>query len=563
MQSETKTCQNCKKDFIIEPDDFGFYEQMEVPAPTWCPRCRLLRRLAPFGYRILYKGKCAFTDEDVITFYHPESGYKLYKQEIWHSDKWDPRDYGRNYDFEKSFFEQFADLMKEVPKPALHTEYTTMINSEYCNAASDVKNCYLCFKFDRSEECAYCNTCSDLKNCFDVSYSNHAELCYEGVNLEKCYQTFFSQECGDCHDVWFSKDLIGCSNCVGCINLRSKNYHIFNEPYSKEEYEKIFKEYDFGSVANVSEFEKKAEKFMLKYPRRQFHGRKNTNVSGDYIYNSKNVLNSYWVDEGEDIKYSQLLQAMNTAKAYDYTSFAYNAEWIYESAWVGINTSNVKFSFWNYRAHDIEYCFGCHGAGNMFGCDGVRKGNYCILNKQYSKEEYGQLVEKIKQQMTQVPYVDKLGREYRYGEFFPPEFLPWAYNESHAQEFYPSNKEDVLQKGFIWRDDDSREYKEATSEVPDHIKDVDDNILKEILKCTDCNKNYQIIGKELQFLKRFNLPIPIRCPLCRDRAKISRLNPMEVYDRKCAKCDEDIKTSYAPDRPETVYCEKCYQDEVA
>ena len=31
MNSETKTCQNCKQSFIIEPEDFEFYEKMKVP----------------------------------------------------------------------------------------------------------------------------------------------------------------------------------------------------------------------------------------------------------------------------------------------------------------------------------------------------------------------------------------------------------------------------------------------------------------------------------------------------------------------------------------------------
>jgi hypothetical protein len=31
MQSETKNCQNCQKEFTIEPDDFGFYEKIKVP----------------------------------------------------------------------------------------------------------------------------------------------------------------------------------------------------------------------------------------------------------------------------------------------------------------------------------------------------------------------------------------------------------------------------------------------------------------------------------------------------------------------------------------------------
>jgi len=31
---ETRNCQNCKKDFIIELDDFGFYEKIKVPIPN-------------------------------------------------------------------------------------------------------------------------------------------------------------------------------------------------------------------------------------------------------------------------------------------------------------------------------------------------------------------------------------------------------------------------------------------------------------------------------------------------------------------------------------------------
>ncbi len=89
-----------------------------------------------------------------------------------------------------------------------------------------------------------------------------------------------------------------------------------------------------------------------------------------------------------------------------------------------------------------------------------------------------------------------------------------------------------------------------------------DDILKAILKCLACGKNYQIIQKELQFLRRFNFPIPHDCPLCRDRNRIKQLNPMQTYKRSCGKCNIVIETSYSPDRPEIVYCEKCYQQEV-
>lgn len=35
-QLEIKICQNCKNRFIIEPEDFAFYEKIGVSAPIFC-----------------------------------------------------------------------------------------------------------------------------------------------------------------------------------------------------------------------------------------------------------------------------------------------------------------------------------------------------------------------------------------------------------------------------------------------------------------------------------------------------------------------------------------------
>ena len=100
-------------------------------------------------------------------------------------------------------------------------------------------------------------------------------------------------------------------------------------------------------------------------------------------------------------------------------------------------------------------------------------------------------------------------------------------------------------------------------DIPDHIRDVKDGILKEILKCGACGKNYRLIEMELDFYRKFQVPVPRQCPLCRDRGRIKRLNPMaEIFERKCAKCERNIRSPYSPDRPEIVYCEQCYQAEV-
>jgi hypothetical protein len=382
------------------------------------------------------------------------------------------------------------------------------------------------------------------------------------LNLDRCYRALFSRDCADCHDIYLCQDLVGCSDCFGCIGLRQKQFHIFNQPYSKEDYHKKLKELDCGSYTRLRELRKEAAAHFLKFPRKNFHTLKAYNSSGDYLYNCKNVHDSYWVDTAEDIRYSQFLQALNSAKCYDYSGFALNAEWIYECAWVGINTKNLRFTYWNYSAHDLDYCFGCHSSGNLFGCVSVRNGEYCILNKQYSKEEYFDLVRRIKEQMAQVPYKDVLGREYRYGDFFPNELCPWKYNETRGHEYFPLAKEQALAAGFGWRDPDTREYQESTVQLPDHIKDATDDILKETLKCADCGKNYLLIRLELDFYRRLNIPQPRECPLCRGLGRIRELNPMGIYDRTCAKCSKAIQTSYAPERPEIVYCEQCYQAEV-
>jgi hypothetical protein len=559
---ETKTCQKCKNEFTITQDDFGFYEQMKVPAPVWCPRCRLLRRMNWYGYRILYKRKCDFTGENIITFYHPDVPGKIYRQDIWWSDQWDPKSYGKDYDFSRPFFEQFKELFDTVPKAALHTEYTTMVNSDYCNGASFMKNGYLCFKHITGEDSAYTNTVLRTKDTLDAAFSSDPELCYEIIDVRKCFQTFFSQDCENCNNVYFSRDLVGCSDCFGCTSLRNKSYHFFNEQLTKEEYQKRVEQFNLGSIQNVEKIKKQAYELSLKYPRRASQGRNNSDISGDYVYNSKNAHEVYFVSDSENIKFCELFFKGGVKNCYDFTSFGSTSEWIYESNWTGLNESNVKFAVWNYRNHDTEYTFGCHGAGYLFGCVGIRKGEYCILNKQYTKEEYFELVGKIKKQMNDITFVDRLGLEHRYGGQVPVDICPWAYNESTAYEFFPLTKEEALKQGFTWRDPDPREYMDATIVVPDDIKDVTDDILKAILKCNSCGKNYQIIPKELQFLRRFNFPVPHDCPLCRDRNRIKQMNPMETYQRSCAKCNADIQTSYAPNRSEIVYCEKCYQQEL-
>ena len=138
-KSENRICQNCKKDFVIEVEDFNFYERMKVPAPTFCPLCRAERRMVYRNERKLFKIKNSKTRKDMFSLYPSRESKKNFTQEEWFSDDWDANEYGRDYDFSRSFFEQFSDLEKVVPVWPLRVEY--MVNSPYSSNASSLKNC--------------------------------------------------------------------------------------------------------------------------------------------------------------------------------------------------------------------------------------------------------------------------------------------------------------------------------------------------------------------------------------------------------------------------------------
>ncbi len=562
---ENKICQNCKKDFTIDADDFSFYEKMKVPAPTWCPDCRMVRRLTFRNERNLFRRKDAHTGLDSFSGFPPEANLNTYENSYWHGDSWDPLDYGVDYDFSKTFFEQFNNLFSRVPLPA-KSSAGFMINSDYCNEAGRLRNAYLCFDSDFVENSAYLVKATNTKDTFDSHEVIEDELCYEGVMVYKSYRTLYSLDCESCVDVWFGKGLRGCTNCFGCVNLRNKSYYFFNEPLSKQEYEKRLNELNLGSYESIAKLRTKVLKFWQEFPVKYYHGIRNLNCTGERISDSKNVLDSISVTEGENMRYIQI-SVLKAANSYDCVQLFMGVENAYECVTCGDGAYNLKYCFncWG-EARDLEYCSYCVGSADCFGCVGLSKKQYCIFNKQYTKDEYFELKDRIIKHMDEMPYLDLLGRAYKYGEFFPSEFSPLAYNESLAQDYVPLEKDLAKEKGFNWREPNAREFQTTIqgTDLPDLISDVTDDITKEIIACDVCKRAYRIVPIELQFYKRIGLPLPHKCHNCRFLERFKFINPPMLWHRSCMKdgCKNEFETSYAPERPEIIYCEICYQQEV-
>ena len=565
---ETKNCQNCKQNFVIELDDFSFYEKIKVPPPTWCPECRMIRRMMYRNERTLYKQNCDLCGKSTISMYDPTKGYVVYCTDCYASDNWNPNDFARDYDFSKPFFEQLAILFKKIPRRALYQDFA--VNSEYTNQSVYMKNCYLCFGGHHYEDSNYCAQNFYLKNCLDVDFSQKSELCFDSCRLMNCFQVRFGYFSENCINSWFIYGCRNCSDCVGCVNLVNKTHFIFNEQYTKEEYEEKIKEFDFSNQENIDAVKKQFWDFSLQFPRKYANIKNVVNSTGDNLEQLKNCKRVFYVSQAEDVNYS-FFSPTGAKDSYDIDHVGLGAVEICDLH-SGFEINRVFFSNRIYYSHNVAYSDDVYHCNDIFASAGLRKKSYCILNKQYSKEEYDELVLKIIKHMEDIPYVDGQGRTYKYGDFFPFEIIPFAYNESVIFEYFPLGKEEILEKGYKFKKPEIKNYKATIlpSGLP-NIKDVDDKILDEIIQCEhngECNHRcttaFRLIPGELNISKILGIPLPRLCPNCRHMERISILNAPRLYHRKCMKksCTNEFETSYAPERPEIIYCERCYQQEV-
>ena len=226
MKSETKICQNCKKDFIIEPEDFNFYEKIKVPLPTWCPECRLQRRMTHRNERTLYKRNCGLCGVRIISTIS-DNNLKVYCQKCWWSDKWDPKEYAQEFDFSRSFFEQYYELFKKVPQINLNSHVSNK-NSEYVNYVVQANNSYFCFGGGYIDNVMFSNLGIRVKDSMEIYFSTDCEFCYEISNCQKCYRVCFGDNLKDCMDSYFLKDCVNCNECILSCNIRNKTFYYKN-----------------------------------------------------------------------------------------------------------------------------------------------------------------------------------------------------------------------------------------------------------------------------------------------------------------------------------------------
>ncbi len=550
-----QTCSNswCQKNFKVKEQDKKRLEKIAlifngkkeaIPLPTQCPKCREQQRLSFRNEWNFYHRKCDLSGKKVLSIYSEDKPYKVYEQNIWWSDKFDPLQYGKEFDFSRPFFKQWQELSLTVPRASIHNANSE--NSEYTNYSGENKNCYLAVGSLFNEDTLYSYRASKCKQICDCYDPVECELCYEVSFSKKLYECAFCRHCHASNGLTLCSHCKECQDCFGCINLRHKKYHIFNKPYTKEEYLKQVKSLKQDFEQAKTQF----QEFKNTQPHKAVEALNCENSSGDNLLNCKDCENVFIFKDSEDSAYCSFCEGNQTCMD---SNFSNIGELQYFSTNL-VKNYQVLFSNFAWYNSSSAYLTSCFNSDHLFGCVSLKKNSYCVLNKQYSKAEYEELVPKIIQHMRDTG---------EWGQYFPPKYSPFGFNETAGNIEHPITQDEAQSRGWKWNTErEEIKNKKNTYTIPNSIKEVSDEITKEVLYCETTQKPYRITTQELKIYRDLDISIPKKCPDQRYKERVYQRNPHHLWTRTCNKCDDEIQTTYDPRGPEKVYCEGCYLDEV-
>ena len=513
----TRTCRISGKEFIISDQEVALLEKLSpiiwgerflIPLPTISPEERYRAKLTFKNYFFLFRTVDALTGEAIISGHPPDTRLSVFSLPHWWSDSWDPLDYGIDYAPWRSIIDQISTIWQKVPVPALDNAYRDLENSDFVNGCWPSKDCYLTSNSAYNEKCLYGWFIFKSQNILDANYITECENCSYSQHLWKCYNIHSGWDSSECRDARYVFSCYGCQNLLGCVWLKNQKYQILNTPCTAEEFEftlsRLGKDGKFRK-----DFEEKVQKLIqtIWLEPRTLTG--SIDSTGDFCYDSKNAYECYNIGNCEDVLYI-------TDSFHSYDSAHISLWWdttrlSYDSIDVGLNISNVYFSTtcWEGSLYNL-YCHRCNNCQYIFGCSWLRNKQYCIFNKQYSKEEWESTVATIIRQMMD---------EWTWGELLSPEYASFAYNESLGVYFSPMNREEAMGKWFRWSDRVEVPPEGITKiipweRLPENIREIPDDILNWAIQCTKTGKLFQIQPLELEMHRRFSTPI-------------SRIHPIE------------------------------------
>ena len=591
---EWRTCKWTGEEFPIFQLQKTIEESMGMTYQQDISPSAMFRSISMFrNERHLYKNISVKSGKPLITMYSTESKVNVYDTpEFWAEDFLSTKQsIPTKLD---EMIQAFATLSVQVPKLAKINDRNE--NAEYANYVGSCKNIYMSFlSYYEAEDVYYSYYTIPGKDIVDCFYIKNADLCYESINVFDSYAIFFSYNINNSQNCYFSFDLDNCHHCLFCHNLRGKSYYIHNTEYSKSEFEAYFSQ----MKANMKKYSE-LQKYLTDYQ----------NILSSAIYQHVNQVNS------EKCIWDTLVNCNRSILAFDsresnesvnvrwwpfekclniigwYADYVVNS-WRVGAGVAGEMSSRILWCYNTYTSHDIVSCQDLIWCSHMLFCCGLKNKEYCILNKQFSKQEREELSDAIIKNM-------KLAG--MYGQPLPHELSRFPYNDTVANDLFPiksvvigdqikiinPNGEGivtVLQPDMFISDaildlggQEKIKIKRRTrdteinipehfqkiwaQDLPDSIDDVDDTILDKVIMCEVSGRPFRIIGPELTFYRKHGLPLPRRHHDIRHQARRDRRPQRNLYLRNCDNCWIEMLSVYKQESEFKVFCEACYNKEI-
>lgn len=401
-----------------------------------------------------------------------------------------------DYNNSISFFENFRELWNAIHLPYLRQFWPWIENSKFADTLYNSKNCYLSVSTGfNTENMLYSLECHGNLNTVISSVWVHSNCTniFQCAGVADSFNIFYCYNIQNSSDIWFSSNLIWCSFCILCDGLENCSYYINNISYTKDEYliesakiladKKLFDNY----------------KIMRHIPANLWCHNINNAQFASYVNNANNICLVGWDKEA---KRSDL---------YDVWSSWWNINDAYGCMWVSPG-DNFYCVINSWFVHSIYYSYFLTSCSFCLWCIWLKNKSYCILNKQYTKEERYEKVDEIFTQME---------RDWQLWEFFPATMNPFYFNDTAAYLIDPSfTKEEVTKLWYLRRDEPikvdipewaitvkSSELAQFESIDEQWNWKLDETVCKRVI-LDENGDAYRIIPMELEFLQKHGLPLP-------------------------------------------------------
>ena len=600
-------CIWCDEEFPLFEKEKKFLDKNDFPVSELCFDCRIRNMIMRRNDKKLFWRKSDKSWKKILSLFSDNYNWKVYDYSEYDKEEgfWNI-----NFQIPESwnYLETYYKLLKKVPRSGTDIFWSNE-NIWYCNRAWYLKNSYYSFRcFGDSEDIYFSAIISGSKDVYNSSDVYSSSIVSDSVRIHNSYKVFHSDDIHDSKKIYFCYDLKNCEDCIFSSNQVWKKYLIFNKQYSEEEYNKMKNDFieSTWSYNIYNWFVNKYYDLLSRSIKKATNNIWSEKSFWDQLDNSKSSIYCFWVLWPEDCINSHIWFPSPQKSVFSSYWF-WQIESMYFSSWSWPET-NCYFSMNTENWSDTYHSQKLKNCKNSLFCFWIQDQEYSIFNKRYEKEEYKKNFQKIKNDMIQSWFRWK---------FFSPEKSPFTINDTILGEDFPLRKI-IFVKNYNWEDFDDLQSleryeeildedwkwdiyilepdkliskaildlywkqkmkttwrtKESEVNIPEWIKlinyddlvddimDVDNTILEDAIICKDSKRPFRIVKKELEFYKKYNIPLPRIHPDIRIKEKNKRKPKIWLYLVKCNKCNEETLSVHRWDKWYKIYCESCYNKEI-